>query len=212
MIKEVFQSKVINQLDSIVKEINKYLGEEYKNKIYEKAGKINVFLARGKGVVKVGNEERYIEDEPICVKDDEYSYVVVPVDLLGQKAGNVMFLHVYLHALCSDIIENDCSGLNEVIIDYMANDIAKLLENKNINITLDNNPSYESNSFYSNFYDMIEKFFLNNKKAIFEVLINDKENNISGISEISNAIEDSINNFIYNEDSAIVEVKSKPKR
>ena len=212
MIKEVFQSKVSNQLEGIVREISKYFGEEYKDEIYERAGKTNVFLARGRGVVDVGKEERYIEREPICVKDDEYNYVVLPIDLLGEKTGNVKFLHVYLRAILEDVIKNDYSGLNDIVVDYIANDISKELANKKINVTLEKEPCYESESFYSKFYELIEEWYLNNKKEIFENVILNKENNIKDACEICEIVERSIDEFAYKSGEDVKEIKVKPRR
>lgn len=172
MIKEVVESKIVDQMDSIVDCFVEYLGQKYKNKIYKKTDKMNFILVRGNGVVKLDEEERYVGEEPVCVKNNEKSYILFPVSLLADKRGNVTFAHLVLHAISEDTLSCDYSELNEVLIDYISNDVAKLLEEKNINVTFEENPEYESNSFYSELFSDVEKFYLNNKEDVFNCLIN----------------------------------------
>ena len=152
MIKEVVESKIIDEMDSIVDCFVEYLGEEYKNKIYKKTDNMNFVLVRGNGVVTLDGEERYVGEEPVCVKNREKSYILFPVSFLADKYGNVTLAHLIMHSISEDVLNSDYNELNEILVDYIANDVAKLLKEKNINVTFEENPEYESNSFYSELF------------------------------------------------------------
>ena len=172
MIKEVVNKKIVNQIDSIVNLIGSYFGEEHYETILERGKNIEVALFRGKGKVEYGDTQMYLGEEPVCIKDGENSRIFLPVNLLGDKHGNVVLTHLLMHAVLTDDFKEKYEDFNEVLVDYIANDLSKYLRVYNINVTLEENPIYESNSFYSNFFNEIEDFYLDNKSAILDYLVN----------------------------------------
>jgi hypothetical protein len=92
---------------------------------------------------------------------------VLPASSLCSQSGNVSFVHAMLHALTREIfIKEGNDAFNETIVDYMANEISKRLEYKGINMTMTNNPVYESNSFYSRMFLKIDDFYRENRDKI----------------------------------------------
>lgn len=166
MISEVVDRKINNNFDLIVREIANYCGEEFSEKIIEEAKKVQFIVVKDSGVVKVGNSELYVEDEPVCVKGEEVFIIVPAISICGRN-GNVLFVHCLLHALGEEpFIKDGNDAFNETVVDYMAEEICKILKKKGINITIADDPSYTSNSFYSYFFDGIESFYGINKEKV----------------------------------------------
>lgn len=182
MIKEILEEKINSNFDSIINEIANYSGEEYREDILKEAKNVKISIVRDSGVYSYDDGEIYVGDEPVCVKEKEGAHILMPVYQLGGASGNVIFVHLLLHALMKEpfIREND-DVFNETIVDYMANEISKKLEEKGIDITLVDSPLYESNSFYSTLFLDVEKFYRENKGEIIaarmgkEISFNDEE-------------------------------------
>ena len=167
MIREISQDIIDNEFDYIIDSIVEYFGDEYSEKIKEKADKVKIMLIREKGSFQTAEGEVYVGEEPVCIKEEEGSNVIIPLSLMGDPRGNVAFIHVLLHALGEEcFIKDSKDAFNEVIVDYMANDICKMLEEEKLNITMSNKPIYESNSFYSNMFSEIEDFYNENVDKI----------------------------------------------
>ena len=176
MIKGVIERKINDNFDKIVDEIIACLGYGHENEIRKRMNDIDVLIIQETGVVKSGNHELYIEDEPVCIKDDEQKVLlIIPVYSLCKANGNVVFVHLLLHALGDEpFIKEGKDAFNETIVDYMANEIAKNLANKGINITMVDNPLYESNSFYSRMFSEIEGFYKENRNKIIDARMGKK--------------------------------------
>lgn len=167
MIKEVVEKKINQNIEKIIEEVILYCGESHRSKIEEKAKNIKLSIIKDEGVYCYEGGEVYVGEEPLCIKEDGKSHIVIPLSVMGDDRGNVSFVHVLLHALSDDVfIKDDKDAFNELIVDYMANEIAKGLKAKEINITLCRNPIYESNSFYSKMFNKIESFYFENKEKI----------------------------------------------
>ncbi len=168
MTKEYVEGKIVNNISAFLEEFVDYFGEEYREEIFKRARNIRVCIARENSVFDLGFEKRYVEDEPVCVKDGGMSYIILTLKCLADKRGNVFFVHVLLHSLGEDCFED--KNVNEVMIDYMANDISVNIGEKGLNISLNEDPCYESSSLYSGFFDDFEKFYVSNKGDIFKKL------------------------------------------
>jgi len=167
MIKEVVSDKLNNNLALVVDCIDEYSERKYSRELLQEARKVKLLLVKEAGVYTFNEGEVYVGEEPVCVKEKDNSYIIMPLSTVCQETGNVVFVHVLLHALGKEIfIKEGKSAFNEVIVDYMANEIAKLLEGKKINITMCDNPNYESNSFYSNLFKKVATFYSDNKNKI----------------------------------------------
>ena len=127
MIREIFKSKVQDNVDLVVDIIDAYFSNKYTEELKERTSNVSVSLVRSKGVMDVGEDEIYIGEDPVCVKAD-VTHLIFPVSFLEEKCGNVIFVHLVLHAVFNDSLKQYCNSLNEVIVDYIANDIAKILD------------------------------------------------------------------------------------
>lgn len=165
MIKEIVHDKFKDNLGKVIEEIIAYLGQEYRDQILNKAKNLQISLVEDKGVFYSEEDEVYVGDEPLCIKG-ECPHIVIPLSFMGDSRGNVVLVHNLLHALTEDIFVRDSNdAFNEVVVDYMANEISKQLERKKINLTV-TKPIYESNSFYSHMFSEIDDFYKENKKNI----------------------------------------------
>lgn len=189
MIKEFFEDKIYSNIGPFMNAIIAYLGADHAKELLEKTKKIKLILSKGNGVVKIGNDERYVEDEPVCIKDEDVTYIILPFSVMGEENGNVMFLHVLLHALSTDVLKEKHEELNEVLIDYIANEIGEILEKQNINVTIKSEPVYCSKSFYSYLFPVIEEFYEENKKNLIESLFISGDYDIETVEKVSNAVE-----------------------
>ena len=164
MIKEIVHDKFKANLGSVIEEIIVYFGEEYRGEILERAKNLEISLVEDQGVFSSGEDEIYVGDEPLCIKG-EYPHVIIPLSFMGDPSGNVVLVHNLLHALSDEIFIKDSSeAFNEIVVDYMANEISKSLERKEINLTV-TKPVYESKSFYSHMFSEIDEFYQENLKC-----------------------------------------------
>ena len=167
MIKEIVHDKFKDNLGKVIEEIIVYFGEEYRDQILEKAKDLQISLVEDKGVFSDGENEIYVGDEPLCIKG-ECPHVVIPLSFMGDSRGNVVLVHNLLHALTEDaFVKGSNDAFNEVIVDYMANEISKQLALKKINLTVAK-PIYQSNSFYSHMFSEIDEFYQDNKQKIID--------------------------------------------
>ena len=167
MIRESIEKKINSNLEPVIDQIIAYCGNEYKDSIKKRASKIKLSIIKDEGVYSYDQGEVYVGDEPLCIKENGYSHIVLPLTIIGDRHGNVVFIHMLLHAIGEEIfIKDNKDAFNETVVDYMANDIAQWLKEHNINITTSKNPSYESNSFYSRLFEKIEPFYAYNKEKI----------------------------------------------
>lgn len=167
MIKEIVQDKFKANLGAVIEEIIVYFGEEYRESLLNKAKELQISLVEDKGAFLEGDVEVYVGDEPLCIKG-ESPHIIIPLSFMGDPSGNVVLIHNLLHALSDEpFIEDSNDAFNEVIVDYMATEIAKRLEVKKINLTVVK-PTYESTSFYSKMFSEVEDFYYRNKKRIID--------------------------------------------
>ena len=167
MIREVVQNVLDNNFDLIVDEICEYFGEEYEKELKTRAEKVSISLIKDNGVISTKNGDVYVGDEPVCIKQNDESHIVIPLSMVCDARGNVSFVHVLIHALTDEpFIKDNKDAFNETVVDYMANEISKQLEESGINVTMSNNPIYESNSFYSKMFKEIEDFYNENVDKI----------------------------------------------
>ena len=196
MIKEVFKTKIENNLDLVVDIIDAYFSHNYTKQFKERSDAVDLLLVRNKGVMEVGGDQVYVGDEAVCVKGKETS-LIFPISFLEEKYGNVIFVHLVLHALFNDSLKEKYGTLYEVFVDYMANDIAKILEKKNVNVTLEKNPEYESNSVYSNCFDCVRDFCEENKRELVDGLVVGDASLIEGIDKLSFIVENIVDALVY---------------
>ena len=194
MIKEIVEEMINDNFDLVVEVICSYFGEKYTEEIKRRAEKINVLLIRDSGIYSCEDGEIYVGDEPVCVKGKENS-VVLPLSVVCGERGNVSFVHVLLHALGDEVfVKDNKDTFNEIVVDYMANEICKLLKEKKINITRSSHPVYDSNSFYSKMFGEIEDFYNKNRDKIIggrmgeKVVIEGIDDYIDGAQEIVDSI------------------------
>lgn len=167
MIKEIVEAKFRDNLGKVIEEIIDYFGEEYREQISEDLENTVVSLVEYEGVYSTKNGEIYVGNEPVCVKE-ETPQIIIPLSFMGDPCGNVVLVHLLLHLIGEDVfVKDNNDAFNEVIVDYMANEIAKKMELKKINLTVVK-PIYESNSFYSRMFDPIKEFYENNKDKIID--------------------------------------------
>lgn len=201
MIKEVMENKINKNFDLIVNEIVNYFGNEYRKEIVERFKNVRISLVEDGVSYSVGKEEFYIGKEPICVKEEEGSHVIVPFSLFCDDRGNVIFVHGLLHAIGEEcLVEDNKYTFNEVIVDYMANEISKRLEKQKINITMVNNPVYESKSFYSTMFDKVEDFYENYRKEIIDGRMG-KKVTFEGVQQYIYKAEEIIDNVFLQSES-----------
>lgn len=175
MIREILERKIDVNFDLIVNEFVNYFGEKYKEKIENESKKIKVSVVKSEGVYYCDESEVYVGEEPVCIKEKEGTHIVLPLSVVYSKFGNVIFAHVMVHALTEDVfVKDNSSAFNEIVVDYIANDISKSFERKKINVTVVDCPIYESNSFYSNMFDEIGEFFDLNKGKILSAMMGEK--------------------------------------
>ena len=137
MIEEIMENRISDNLDSFFESMVSFFGEKHRIVLNDKMKDIEFAVVIDKGYFSVGNTELYVEEEPICVKEGDKSYVLIPATILKEKTGNVSLMHSLLHAISDDYIRNENDLLNEVVTDYMANEISKELKDRDVNVTLE---------------------------------------------------------------------------
>lgn len=175
MMNEYILNNINKQLDKIEIAICEYLGEEYSEIVNEKINSIEFALVRENGVVSFENEEVYVGEEPICIKNEGKSIIALPLNFFNKESNNIAFVHLLLHCILDDY--ESIEGYNETLIDYMANDMGDTLRKYKINI-LAKEPVYESSSLYTRFYPLIEDYYKENKEKIIKKLVSDKAKEI----------------------------------
>lgn len=165
VIKEIVNAKFRDNLSKVVEKIINYFGEEHRDQINKRLESLVVSLVEEEGVYSTKDSKIYVGSEPICVKE-EIPQIIIPLSFMGDPHGNVVLVHLLLHVVGEDVfIKEHNDAFNEIIVDYMANQIAKQLQLDQINLTVVQ-PIYESNSFYSRMFDDIKDFYENNKTKI----------------------------------------------
>lgn len=194
MIREIVRNKFKDNLGLIIDEVIAYCGEEYRDQIIDKLKNIQISLVEDKGAYSFEDGEVYVGDEPVCIKGDN-PHIIIPLSFMGDEHGNVVLVHLLLHVVGEEsFVKDGKDAFNEVIVDYMANDIAKQLEKKKINLTVVS-PNYESNSFYSKMFDEISEFYVSNKQKIIDsrmgktISFNDE---INGYIEATQSVVDKV--------------------
>jgi len=169
MIKNMFESKIYHNYDYIIEEICDYFGEEYAEEIKNRAKKVGIVVVKEAGTVQVEDVSINVDSEPVCIKNDSGAQLIIPADISCDPSGNVVIVHLLLHALGEELfVKNGKEIFNETIVDYMANEISKGLKRRNVDVTAVETPNYESKSFYSNMFNDVEEFFEENKEKIID--------------------------------------------
>jgi len=153
-----------------------YFGKDYYHLIHESLNNTEFVVSRGSGACTIGNTDVYMGSEPICIKEDDKAYIVLPVSFFNDKSCNISFAHLLIHAIVNEFANDNAEAFNETLIDYMANEIGYLLEKNKANISFNKYRVYESNSVYTKLYNLIESYYENNKDDIIECLMGDSEN------------------------------------
>ena len=145
--------KMMNiNINDIVEEIIEYFGNEHREFIENKYENTKIIW-----------NDKY--EEPVCVKRDGITYIIVSNNIVNDKCGNIILTHMLLHALGEEsLVIDGKAAFNEIVVDYMANDISKKMEEKGINVTGVENPIYESNSYYASYFSKVELFYKDMKK------------------------------------------------
>ncbi len=194
MIKDIVESRIKNEYPNIINEIDGYMGYRYSSVIQETSKKIN-FIISNEYFDEVNNEKIFLGKEPICVKNKDNIDIVVPFSCFCESNGNVVFVHLLLHALLEDKINNS-EIFNETVVDYMSQEISRILEEKGINVTVCDEPSYSSSSFYSLMFSEIENFYEINKNNFIDNFMG-KDIEFKGeIDDIIYAIESKAKNIL----------------
>ena len=171
MMNEYILNNINKQLDKIEIAICEYFGKEYSEIVNERMNNIDFALVRENGVVSFENEEVYVGEEPICIKNEEKNIIAFPLNFFSKEENNIAFVHLLLHCILDGY--KNIEGYNETLIDYMANDMGDILKKYRINILANKEPVYESNSLYTRFYPLIEDYYIENKNKIIKNFMSD---------------------------------------
>lgn len=169
MMNEYILNNINSQLDKIELAICEYFGEEYSKIISDKIRDVDFALVRESGTVSLKGEDVYVGEEPVCIKNEEKSIIALPLNFFNKKSNNIAFTHLLLHCILNDY--KNVEGYNETLIDYIANDMGDTLKKYKVNVLVNKEPVYESNSLYTRFYPLIEDYYKENKKNIINKLI-----------------------------------------
>lgn len=169
MMNEYILNNISGQLDKIELSICEYLGEEYSKMISDKLHNIDFALVRESGVVHLNEEDVYVGEEPVCIKNEDKSIIVLPLNFFNKKSSNITFVHLLLHCILDDY--KNIESYNETLIDYIANDMGDILKKYKVNILANKEPVYESTSLYTKFYPLIENYYKENKEKIINKLM-----------------------------------------
>ena len=177
-------NKIVKNYKNVIEEIVAYLGEGYRKEIESRAKKVKLLI-----VDKNDKRHEYIKDEPVCVKTDKYNCCIISREALDGQNGNVLVVHSLLRALLEDsfVIEGKDS-FDSTLVNYMANDICKRLEDKDINLSYHDEPEYDSKSIYSKFFGVVESFFKGNRENVIKA-------KLSKNFKISDSIKEVIEKF-----------------
>lgn len=169
MIKEVVDKKINLNFDKFVDEISVYFGKENKDVIVNRAKNVEICTMMEPGVVYSNDDAIYVSEEPICIKNEDGTLLVIPASVVCNERGNVLLTHALVHALTDELfIKGERDAFNETVVDYIAEDISKNLESKGINVTLSSNPIYDSNSAYARLFEYISAFYERNRQEILD--------------------------------------------
>ncbi len=171
MMNEYILNNISKQLYKIEIAISEYLGKQYFEIVNKRLNDIDFVLVRENGVVSFENEEVYVGEEPICIKNGEKNIIAFPLNFFNKKANNIAFVHLLLHCILDDY--KNIEGYNETLIDYMANDMGDILRKYKINVLSNKEPVYKSNSLYTRFYSLIEDYYIKNKNKIIKNYMSD---------------------------------------
>ena len=131
MIKELIERKINDNSDIVVEEIANYFGNKYRDNIINESKNVKISLLDNEGVYTYDNGSIYVGEEPVCIKEKQGSHIILPLSMMCSNTGNVSFIHVWLHALSEDCFTREGKdAFDEVVVDFMAEDIAKNLEKK----------------------------------------------------------------------------------
>lgn len=179
--------------------IVEYFGQEYYEGIHSKLMSTEFVISRGSGLCNIGGVEVYLVDEPICLKKENGSFIVLPLNFLKIDSCNIAFTHLLLHSILREFENEDVSIFYETLIDYMADDMGDLLKNNKASICTNKEVSYTSHSVYSKFYDFVEKYYLDNKEQIIDMLMGDEKIYLNDEEEkIANNIQNAFDNYCFN--------------
>jgi len=156
--------KFIKNFREVINTIIEYCGEENRREIEQRAKSVKIKVV-GK------NDKRYeqVKEEPICIKRPKYNCVLISKDTLVHPSANNMIVHRLVQALGEEsFVLDDKDFFNETIVDYIANEVCKKLEEKDINLSYNDNPDYDSKSVYSKYYGVVENFLSKNKQGIIK--------------------------------------------
>lgn len=182
MIKHIVESRLNREYGNIINEIDSYMGHKYSETIHEMSKKINIVVAN-EYFDEENNEKIFLESEPICIKGKNGVDIVMPISYFYLNNGNVVLVHLLLHALLKNKIGNS-EIFNEVVVDYMAQEISQKLNEKGINVTICDCPIYSSNSFYSLMFREISDFYESNKECFIDNLMGNEVNFDEDINDI----------------------------
>lgn len=196
MIRKIVESRLNKQYSNIINEIDNYMEHKYSESIKETSKKINIVVAN-EYFDKENKEKIFLGEEPICVKNKENIDIVIPISYFYINTGNVVLVHLLLHALLENKINNS-EIFSEVVIDYMAEDISKMLQKKGINITISDYPSYSSDSFYSLMFGEIADFYVNNKSAFIDNFMGNSAEFREDIDSVIDLVEEKAKNIMLN--------------
>ena len=186
----MINKKLKRNLPEIINEYKLYFGKHNNEYIDEKVKKLRVVAVPNKS-----NKIDFFKGEPYCVKRDDKTFILVPESLFSDERGNPLFVHQLVRALSEDTFSIDGKDtFHSVFIDIITNDICKVMEEKNINLTDCEYPEYKSESFYSTLAKPLKAIYNGNKQKIldsmmkknirvtgaFEKAIDDLESKVSG--------------------------------
>lgn len=169
MSKRDFLNNVGDNLEKIINIFIGYFGNAHESKIIGDIKKIEFMVLENGERFLVCNEEYIMGEEPVCVKRSGKTYLVLPSSLLADAIINVLFIHLLIHSIVGEVFSEK---IQEILIDYMAQNISEELGRQKINISENENPVYVSNSMYSSHFPSIENYFESNKNEIINSMIN----------------------------------------
>lgn len=182
--------KLKKYLPEIISEYKNYFGKHNNTYIDDKVKKLRVIVVANKS-----NKIDFFKGEPYCVKKGDKTFMLVPETLFSDERGNPLFVHQLVRSLSEDTFSIEGKdSFHSAFVDIITNDVCKIMEEKNINLTNCDYPEYNSGSFYSKLAKSLKDIYSANKQNILDSMVN-KNVKISGafekaINDLENKVEE----------------------
>ena len=163
----------------VLETIVSYFGEEYKEDILNSLKRIKFNFVKENSGININDVQIYMGQEPICYKSGNETHIILPESILSDENANVLLMHSIMHSLGEECLVIDGNEIfNEVVVDYYANQLCKIMEKKKVNLVDVEFPKYSSSSQYAVYFPVVKEFCEQNKDKIIKSRLTG-ENNIA---------------------------------